>query len=130
MTAHVPFRVMTDEPSLIIQIPAGGALDRQLSEDPPPSLATAAVERGPTDEQGLLEPPVAGQVVLAVPSPEGLRREADTVGRLIDEAGTGNEPIVVVVEVAEELREDELAVVVSAAERARRPVILRVIRNA
>jgi hypothetical protein len=121
---------MTDEPSLIIQIPAGGALDQQLGADPPPSLASAAVERGPTDEQGVLEPPIAGQVVLAVPSPEALRRDADTVARLIDDAGTGTEPIVVVVEVAEELREEELAVVVAAAERAHRPVILRIIRNA
>jgi hypothetical protein len=120
---------MTDEPSLIIQIPTGGALDQQLSTDPPPSLAAAALERGPTDEQGVLEPPIAGQVVLSVPSPEALRREADAVARLIDDVGTGTEPIVVVVQAAEELREEELAVVVAAAQRAPRPVILRVIRN-
>jgi hypothetical protein len=36
----------------------------------------------------------------------------------------------VVIEAAEELREDEVAVVRAAADRARRPVILRVIRGA
>jgi hypothetical protein len=37
---------------------------------------------------------------------------------------------VIVVEVAEELRDEELAGVVGAAGRSSRPVILRVIRNA
>jgi hypothetical protein len=36
---------------------------------------------------------------------------------------------VVVIEVAEELREEELAPVLAGARRARRPVILRVIRS-
>jgi hypothetical protein len=122
---------MTNDPRLIIQIPAGGAVDRQLSADPPPSLAAGAVmvERGPIDEQGVLEPPVAGQVVLSAPSPEALRRQADTVRQVIDDAGTSTEPIVVVIEAADELREDELGVVLAAADRAPRPVILRVIRN-
>ena len=87
------------------------------------------VERGQTDEEGVLDPPVAGQVVLSVPSPEALRRQADEVRQVIDAAGTSSEPIVVVVEAADALREDELAVVVDAAGRAPRPVILRVIRN-
>jgi hypothetical protein len=87
------------------------------------------VERGPTDEDGVLEPPVAGQVVLSVPSPEALRRQGDELHQVIDAAGTSTEPIVVVVEAAEVLREDELAAVATAARRARRPVILRVIRN-
>jgi hypothetical protein len=120
---------MADDPVLILQVPAGGALDQQLRTDPPPSLADVAVERGPTDEQGVLEPPIAGQVVLSVPSPEGLRRQAEEVRRVIDAAGSSTEPIVVEVQAAEELREDELAMVVAAAGRAPRPVILRVIRN-
>jgi hypothetical protein len=77
----------------------------------------------------VLEPPIAGQVVLSLPSPEALRREPDAVRDAIDEAGTSTEPIVVVIEAAEELREEELAAVVAAADRARRPVILRVIRD-
>ena len=122
---------MADEPRLIIQIPAGGAVDRRLSADPPPSLQGGAVvvERGPTDEQGVLEPSAAGQVVLSVPSPEALRRQADTVRQVIDDAGTSTEPILVVIEAAEELREDELRLVLAAADRAPRPVILRVIRD-
>lgn len=122
---------MADEPLLIIQIPAGGAVDRALTAGPPPSLAGGAVvvERGATDEQGVLEPPAAGQVVLSVPSPEALRRQADTIRQVIDDAGTSTEPIVVVIEAAEELREDELGMVLTAAGRAPRPVILRVIRD-
>jgi hypothetical protein len=122
---------MADDPKLILQIPAGGAVDRGLRESPPRSLAGGGVvvERGPTDEQGVLEPPTAGQVVLSVPSPEALRREAGTVDEVIDRAGTSAEPIVIVVEAAEELREEELAAVIAAADRAPRPVILRVIRN-
>ena len=117
---------MASDPRLILQIPSGGPLDDQLTEDPP---AGVVIERGLTDEDGVLDPPVAGQVVLSVPSPEALRRQADEVRRVIDGAGTSPEPIVVVIEAAELLREDELEVVAAAADRAPRPVILRVIRN-
>jgi hypothetical protein len=120
---------MVDDPVLILQIPAGGALDQQLRADPPPSLAAVVVERGPTDEQGVLEPPPAGQVVLSVPSPEALRGQGDELRHVIDAAGTSTEPIVIVVEAAEELREEEVAAVTAAASHAPRPVILRVIRN-
>lgn len=122
---------MAEDPRLILQIPRDGAVDRQLQADPPPSLSGGAVviERGPTDEQGVLEPPIAGQVVLSLASPEALRREPGAVHDAIDHAGTSTEPIVVVIEAADELREQELATVVVAADRARRPVILRVIRN-
>ena len=122
---------MADNPVLILQIPAGGPLDDQLADDPPATLAggDVVVEHGPTDSEGVLEPPVAGQVVLSVPSPEALRRQADDLHQLIDAAGTSTEPIVVVVEAAEVQREDELSAVVAAAQRARRPVILRVIRD-
>jgi hypothetical protein len=122
---------VADNPVLILQIPAGGPLDDQLADDPPATLAAGevVVERGPTDSEGVLVPPVAGQVVLSVPSPEALRRQADDLHQLIDAAGTSTEPIVVVVEAAEVLRDDELSAVVAAAQRARRPVILRVIRD-
>jgi hypothetical protein len=120
------------DPRLIIQIPADGAVDRQFQTQPPASLAgpDVVVERGPTDEEGVLEPPITGQVVLSLPSPEALRRDPGAVHDVIDAAGTSTEPIVVVIEAAEELREDEVAVVRAAADRARRPVILRVIRGA
>lgn len=122
---------MSSDVVLILQIPAGGPLDDQLVDTPPATLAgpDVVVERGPTDSEGVLEPPVAGQVVLSVPSPEALRRQADELAQLIDAAGTSTEPIVVVVEAAEVLRDDELAAVAAAARRAQRPVILRVIRD-
>jgi hypothetical protein len=123
---------MSYEPRLIIQVPRGGAIDRQLSTDPPASVAgdDVVIEVGATDERGNLEPPYGGEAVYAVPSPEGLAREADEVRRVIAEAGTGDEPLVIEVEAAEELRDDELAAVLDAAGHTSRPVILRIIRNA
>jgi hypothetical protein len=117
--------------ALIVQVPRGGAVDRQLSAEPPPSVIDGAivVEAEPPDAQGHLEPPAAGQVVLSVPSPETLARETDEVHRVLAGAGTGVEPLVVVVEAADELREEELGAVVAAAERAPRAVILRVLRD-
>jgi hypothetical protein len=85
---------------------------------------------GDTDDQGVLVPPDAGEVVLTVPSPEALRREPAEVDRVIDRAGTGTEPLVVVIDDAEELREEELAPLVRAVARSSRAVILRVIRDA
>jgi hypothetical protein len=122
---------MAENPRLIIQVPRDGAVDRQLRADPPPSLSggDVVVERGPTDEEGVLEPTIAGQVVLSLPSPEALRREPSAVHDAIDDAGTSTEAIVVVIEAAEELREQEVAALVAAADRARRPVILRIIRD-
>ena len=123
---------MADQPRLIIQLPRGGAVDRQLRSQPPERVASGevVVEVGPTDAAGHLEPPAAGQVVLSVPSPEALQREADEVRRVIAQAGTGVEPLVVVVEAAEELREDELAAVLDAASHTSRAVILRIIGDA
>lgn len=122
---------MEPDVALIVQIPAGGPLDDQLVDDPPGTLAgpDVVVERSPADSEGVLEAPVAGQVVLSVLSPEALRRQADELPRLIDGAGTSTEPIVIVIEAAEVLRDDELGAVAAAARRARRPVILRVIRD-
>jgi hypothetical protein len=87
------------------------------------------LEAGPTDPQGALEA-LAGEVALSLPSPEGLRRQADEVRRVLNGAGSGAEPLVVVIEAAEELREDELSVVLEAARHSPRTVILRVIRDA
>jgi hypothetical protein len=84
------------------------------------------IDRGPTDSRGYLEPPGGGEVVLSVPSPEALARDADEVRRVIAGAGTGVAPLVVVVEAAEELRDDELASIVEAAGRTSRSVILRI----
>jgi hypothetical protein len=88
------------------------------------------IEHGLTDAEGNLEPPDAGEVVMSVPSPEALAREPDEVRRVIARAGHSVEPLVVVVEAAEELREEEVAAVIAATEHSSRPLILRVIRNA
>ena len=122
---------MAREPKLIIQVPRGGAVDRQLDADPPESVTDGevVVVAGPTDAEGHLDPPAAGEVVLSVPSPEALAREPDEVRQVLARSGTGVEPLVVVVEAAEELREDELAAVVEAAQHAPRAVILRVLRD-
>ena len=122
---------MPEEPTLIVQAPRDGAVARQLAGEPPASVVAGAVvlEIGPTDELGNLEAAAAGEIVLSVLSPEGLRRAAAEVRHVIEHAGTGEQPLVVVVEAAEELREDELRPVLEAARRSPRAVILRVIRD-
>ncbi len=122
---------MADDPRLIIQLPKGGAVERQLREQAPPSLASGEVVviAGPTDAQGNLEASAAGEVVMSVPSPEALARDSAEVSRVIGQAGTGVEPLVLVVEAAEELREDELGAVLDAAAHTSRAVILRIIRD-
>ena len=68
--------------------------------------------------------------MLSVPSPQTFRREPDELHRVLTEPGTGTEPLVVVVEAAEELTDSDLRLVLDAARRSPRPVILRVIRDA
>jgi hypothetical protein len=123
---------VAEQPTLIIQVPAGSAIAHRLRDEPPASVTSGSVlvEDGPADEEGKLEPPEVGQVVLSMPSPEGLAREADTVRRVVGGAGTGTEPLVVVLDVAEELRDEELAPLLEAAGHAPRAVILRVIADA
>jgi hypothetical protein len=116
---------MAADPSLIVEVPSGGAVDRQLQRDTPPG--EVALVPLPADEAGRLEAPGAGQVVMSLLSPEALVRERDELVRVIDEAGTGDEPLVIVVEAAEELREDELAAILEPARRSRRSVILRIV---
>jgi len=120
------------EPRLIVQVPLGGKVDRQLQAQTLPSIAggEVVVEAGPTDADGHLEAPGAGQVVLSLLSPEALEREADEVRRVIAHAGTGVEPLLVVVEAAEELRESELAALLDASSHASRAVILRIVGDA
>ena len=119
------------DPKLIVQVPRGGAVDRQFSARVPGSVASGdvVVELGLTDAHGHLEPPAAGKVVASLPSPEALTREAGELRRAIGQAGAGVEPLVVVLEAAEELRDDELAAVLDAASHTSRAVILRVMRD-
>jgi hypothetical protein len=112
-------------------VPQGAGVEHQLRTQPPQSVTSgdAVVEAGITDAHGTLEPAPGGEVVLSVPSPEALRREPEEVHRVIAEAGPGAEPLILIVEDAEELRDDELRVALAAAARSPRPVILRVIRG-
>jgi hypothetical protein len=119
---------MAHQERLIIQVPRGGAVERQLAEQPPSGDVVVTI--GATDAEGRLEPPAGGEVVLSVASPEALSRESGEVRRVIERAGTGLEPLVLVVEAAEALRDDELKAVVDAAAHAPRAVILRVMGDA
>ena len=123
---------MAFEPTLIIQVAQGSRVQHQLAEDPPASLAADGVvtEVGAVDSAGNLEPPPAGEVVLAVPAPESLSREPEALHSVLRRAATGTEPLVVVIEAAEELTDADLGLVLDAARRAPRPVILRVMRDA
>jgi hypothetical protein len=122
---------VAQDPALILQVPAGGAVELQLSAEPLPLLARGEVvlESGVTDALGNLEASAAGEVVLALASPEALRRDPAEVHRVIAHAGPGTEPLVVTLEAAEELREDELAALVEAAAHTPRAVILRIVRS-
>jgi hypothetical protein len=117
---------MTTEGVLIVQVRHGGAVDRNWAEDLPPSIASGRVVVEHFAGEG---PPEGGEVVMSVLSPEALRSDAEEVRDVIAQV-SASEPPVIIVEAAEYLREDELAAVLDAANRARRPVILRVLADA
>jgi hypothetical protein len=123
---------MTSESGLIVQLPRDGAVDRRFRADPPPSVASGQVllDHIPRGASGRLGPPEAGEVVMSVLSPEALTREPDQVRDVVHRAAAGDEPLVIIVQAAEELREEELAVVVDAAAHAHRRVIMRVMGDA
>jgi hypothetical protein len=122
---------MRSEATVIVQLARDGLVDRQLRADPPPSVVDGRVvldhiAGGPG---GRLGPPAAGQIVLSVLSPEALR-ETQEVSDAVSGAGDGDEPPVIIVEAAEELRQEELDAVLDAAGRADRIVIVRIMANA
>ncbi|HEY6277034.1 MAG TPA: hypothetical protein VIX86_11950 [Streptosporangiaceae bacterium] len=123
---------MTSEPELILQLARDSAVDRALRADPPPSVASGRVllEHVPPEPDGRLGPPAAGEIVMSVLSPEALTREPDQVRDVISNAPDRHQPLVIIVQAAEELREDELAAVLDAAAGVDRPVIMRVIADA
>jgi len=122
---------VTSEANVIIELARDGALDRNLGTDPPPSVSSGRVvlDHLKADENGRLEVPDAGEVVLSVLSPETLRERLE-VEDAITGTDTGGQPPVIVVEAAEYLREDELSAVLDAAQRANRAVILRIMADA
>lgn len=123
---------MTSPTRVIVELATGGLVDRQLQADPPPAVADERVvlDRIAPDESGGLGPLEGGEVILSVLSPETLRREPEQVRDVVRHAERTDEPLVIVVGAAEELREEELRVVLDAAERADRLVILRIAADA
>jgi hypothetical protein len=119
---------MVPQPSLIVQTTRGGVVEEQLRREPPASVSDGevVVEALASDAAGRLDAPEGGEVVMSVLSPEALVRERDELRRTIDRARTSTEPVIVVVEAADELREEELEAVLEAARRSRRSVILRI----
>jgi hypothetical protein len=122
---------MTDEADLIVQLARDSMVDRNLRAQPPPILVSGRVvlDHVAPDESGRLGPLEVGEIIMSVLSPEALRREPDQVRDVIEHAPETDEPLVILVEAAEELREDELTVVADAAARGQHPVILRVIAD-
>jgi hypothetical protein len=122
---------MTDEVDLIVQLAPGSLVDQNLRAQAPPSLVSGRIvlDHVEPEESGRLGPPEAGEVIMSVLSPETLRREPEQVRDVIRNAPEESEPLVILVEAAEELREDELTVVADAAASAHRPVILRVMAD-
>jgi hypothetical protein len=122
---------MANPVRVIVQLARDGAVDRYLRAEPPPTLASDQVvlDHIEVDPPGDIGPPEAGVVVMSVLSPEGLR-DAQEVRDAVGQAEAGDEAVTIVVRAAEELREDELAVVLDAARRADRLVIVRIIADA
>ena len=123
---------MTSPPRVIVELARDGAVDRHLRAGPPPSILGGRVvlDHIPADASGGLGPPEAAEVVMSVLSPEALTRDRQEVRDVVRRAAAGDEPLMIVVQAAEELREEELAVVLEAAERAGRLVILRIMADA
>ena len=123
---------MAAETVLIVQLPRDGAADRSLREETPPSVTSGRVviQHLPSDSEGRLIAPDAGEVILSVPSPEALSRQAAEVTRLIKAAEDDGQPLIIVVQDAEYLREEELAAVLDGAAHTERAVLLRVLRSA
>ena len=111
---------MANEPTVIVQTLRDGPVARQLSDARPLSVVVETFAAN--------DLPAAGRVVMSVLSPESLRGDRAELDRALEIRGSA-EPPVIVIEAAEELREDELAAVVEAARhRHLDTVILRIPR--
>ncbi len=123
---------MTSEAGLIVQLSRDGSVDRHFRAEPPPSVASGRVvlDHITTEADGHLGPLEVGQVVMSVLSPEALTRNRQQVQDVVHRAAASDKPLVIIVQAADELREDELAVVLAAAAHTHRRVILRVMADA
>ena len=122
---------MTNEAELIIQLPRDSSVDASLRADPPASLADSrvVVEHLSAGPDGKLPPPSAGEIVLTVPSPEALRREPGEILDVVITADEDGGPLVIVVEGAEYLRDDEIGAVLDAAAATKRVLLLRILQG-
>ena len=120
-----------EEVDLIIQVPRGSSIDENLRKEPPAALGDprVLVEHLPAGADGKLEPPSAGEIILTYPSPEALRREQGEVERFILAADDEGGPLVVLIDGAEFLRDDELESALAAAAQTERMVILRILEG-
>ena len=112
---------------VVVLVPSGSRPHHALRDDPPPSVAGGAVVVSPVTPVGTtsrIEPPDSGHVVFSLPSPDVLLRDADDVRRAVDLAPHGPGPVVVVLEAADELREEHLALLVEAGARAPSPLVV------
>jgi hypothetical protein len=122
---------VANEAELIIQLPRGSSIDVHLREEPPARLADGRVvlEHLTAGEDGTLPPPAAGEVLLTLPSPEALRRQSYEILTAVIDAAEDGGPLVVLVEGAEYLRDDEIDAVLEAAAATKRVVILRLLQG-
>jgi hypothetical protein len=116
---------------LIIQLPRGSSVDVHVREEPPVALTDGRVvlEHLTAGADGKLPPPAAGEIVLTVPSPEALRREPDEILNVVTDAAEDGDPLIVLVEGAEYLRDDEIDAVLEAAAATKRVLIMRIIQG-
>src|SRR3954451_4393580 len=93
---------------LIVQMPIDRAVDRRLRAAPPASVARGevALDAAPATDDGRLQAPDVGVVVASYPSAESLRPHPEDLGRASCQAGAGVEPLVVVLEAADHLRDE------------------------
>lgn len=122
---------MENQAELIIQLPRDSSVDVHLREEPPASLTDRRVvlEHLSAGPDGKLAPPEAGEILLTVPSPEALRRNPDYVLDVVTAAAEDGGPLVLLVEGAEYLRDNEIAPVLDAAAATKRVLILRILEG-
>jgi hypothetical protein len=116
---------------LIIQLPRGSSVDVHVREEPPAALTDGRVvlEHLTAAADGKLPPPAAGEIVLTVPSHEALRREPGEILNVVTDAAEDGDPLIVLVEGAEYLRDDEIDAVLEAAAATKRVLIMRIIQG-
>jgi hypothetical protein len=120
-----------NEAEVIIQLPRDSSIDAHLRSEPPASLTDRRIvlEHLTAGPDGRLTPPETGEVLLTVPSPEGLRRHADELLELATDAEEDGGPLVVVVEGAEYLRDNEIAAALDAAAASKRVLIVCILEG-